>query len=46
MINNNLTYICNETLAEKLDFFKIEDFDGELIELIDSITLRVNLIKL
>ena len=46
VINNNLTYICNETLAEKLDFFKIEDFDGELIELIDSITVRVNLIKL
>ncbi|MBC8266970.1 MAG: isoleucine--tRNA ligase [Flavobacteriales bacterium] len=44
-INNNLDYICNETLADTLSFIKDESFNGEIIELINSITVTVKIIK-
>ena len=42
-INNNLDYICSETLASSLLFS--ENLDGETIDLIDSLTAKVKLIK-
>ena len=42
-INNNLDYICSETLAGSLLF--CESLDGETIDLIDSLTVKVRLIK-
>ena len=44
-INNNLTYICGETLAETLVFSEIKDFDGETLVLIDEISAKVKIIK-
>ena len=42
-INNNLSYICNETLATSLSFK--EKLDGEKINLINNITAQVRLLK-
>ena len=39
-IQNNLTYICNETLAEKV-VFVTEIESAEVIELVDKITAKV-----
>ena len=42
-INNNLDYICTETLAKSLSF--CESLEAETIDLIDSLTAKVRLIK-
>jgi len=42
-INNNLSYICNETLATSLSFK--EKLDGEKINLVNNITAQVRLLK-
>ncbi len=42
-INNNLDYICSETLAKSLSF--CENLEAETIDLIDSLTAKVRLIK-
>ncbi|MEC8853185.1 MAG: DUF5915 domain-containing protein, partial [Bacteroidota bacterium] len=44
-INNNLTYICGETLANTLVFSEVKDFDGENLVLIDEISAKVKIIK-
>ena len=44
-INNNLDYICNETLVDILLFNDESNFEGESIELIDNIYTKVKLIK-
>ena len=44
-INNNLTYICGETLADTLVFSEVKDFDGENLVLIDEISAKVKIIK-
>jgi isoleucyl-tRNA synthetase len=45
-INNNLDYICGETLANILLFNEEDNFDGEPIELIDNIHAKVRLTKI
>ena len=45
-INNNLTYICGETLADTLVFSEVKDFDGENLVLIDEISAKVKIIKI
>ena len=45
-INNNLEYICSETLAEALDFTEGGSFEGETIDLIDSIAANVKISKI
>ena len=42
-INNNLSYICNETLATSLSFK--EKLEGVKIDLIDNLTAKVKLLK-
>ena len=42
-INNNLDYICSETLAKSLSF--CENLKVETVDLIDSLTVKVRLIK-
>ncbi len=42
-IQNNFTYICEETLAEKLEFITVSDADE--IELVDQITTKVSIKK-
>ena len=44
-IKNNLTYICNETLAKELRFVKVTNNCFTKIELIDSIFVKVNIEK-
>ena len=44
-IKNNFTYICDETLAEQLDFEVHTIFNGTEIELIDNISTKVLIIK-
>ena len=44
-INNNLNYICGETLADTLVFSEVKDFDGENLVLIDEISAKVKIIK-
>ena len=44
-INNNLNYICGETLADTLVFSEVKDFDGENLVLIDDISAKVKIIK-
>jgi len=44
-IKNNFTYICNETLADKLEFIKLVDTDYDEIELVDQITAKVSIKK-
>ena len=44
-IKNNLTYICNETLTERLDFSskKLENYDE--LNLVNNIDCRVLIYK-
>ena len=44
-INNNFTYICDETLAVQLDFEVHTILNGSEIELIDNISTKVLIIK-
>jgi len=44
-IKNNFAYICDETLAEQLDFEVHTIFNGTEIELIDNISTKVLIIK-
>ncbi len=44
-INNNLNYICGETLTNTLVFSDAEDFDGENLALINEISVKVKIIK-
>ena len=44
-IQNNFTYICDETLADKLDFIKVSDVSADEIELVDQITAKVSIKK-
>ena len=44
-INNNFTYICDETLAVQLDFEVHKILNGSEIELIDNISTKVLIIK-
>ncbi len=44
-IKNNFSYICEETLATQLEFTKATDIGFDNIELIDSITAKVNIKK-
>ena len=44
-INNNFTYICDETLAVQLDFKAHKLLNGHEIELIDNISTKVLIIK-
>ena len=39
--NNNLNYICNETLADKLNFSSTALIDCEKISLVDNIICNV-----
>ena len=45
-INNNLEYICSETLAKALSFTEDSSFEGETIDLIDTLTASVKIIKI
>ena len=45
-INNNLEYICSETLAKALSFTEDSSFEGETIDLIDTLTANVKIIKI
>ena len=45
-VNNNLDYICGETLAVALTFTEDSSFEGESIDLIDNITAKVKIIKI
>ncbi len=44
-INNNLDYICNETLANTLLFNDESNFEGKTIKLADNVHAKVKLIK-
>ena len=44
-IQNNLTYICDETLADKLNFVDRIGKEVEEIDLVDKITARVSIKK-
>jgi isoleucyl-tRNA synthetase len=44
-IQNNFTYICDETLADKLEFVKTTDADADEIELVEQITAKVSIKK-
>jgi isoleucyl-tRNA synthetase len=44
-IQNNFTYICNETLADKLEFITSSDNEIDEIELVDQITAKVSVKK-
>ncbi|MDC0249391.1 isoleucine--tRNA ligase [Flavobacteriales bacterium] len=44
-IQNNFAYICDETLADKLEFAKITDDEADKIELVDQITVKVRVKK-
>ncbi|MDC0204598.1 isoleucine--tRNA ligase [Flavobacteriales bacterium] len=44
-INNNLTYICDEILATELEFVNATDNNITEIELIDSITAKISVLK-
>ena len=45
-VNNNLNYICGETLAVALTLTEDSSFQGESIDLIDKITAKVKIIKI
>ena len=45
-VNNNLDYICGETLAVALTFTEDSSFERESIDLIDNITAKVKIIKI
>jgi isoleucyl-tRNA synthetase len=44
-IQNNFSYICDETLADKLEFIEIADNEADEIELVDKITAKVSIKK-
>jgi isoleucyl-tRNA synthetase len=44
-IQNNFAYICDETLADKLEFIEIADNEADEIELVDKITAKVSIKK-
>ena len=45
-INDNISYICSETLAENLQLTNEDIPNGEIVELSDSLTVLLNVIKL
>jgi isoleucyl-tRNA synthetase len=45
-INDNISYICSETLAEDLQLTNEDIPNGEIVELSDSLTVLLNVIKL
>ena len=44
-IKNNFTYICDETLADKLEFSKNIENETNEMDLVDGITAKVSIIK-
>ena len=44
-IKNNFTYICKETLAEKLNYEEAFISNATKLELIDNITVNISLVK-
>ena len=44
-IQNNFTYICDETLSNKLEFVKTTGTDSDEIELVEQITAKVSIKK-
>jgi isoleucyl-tRNA synthetase len=44
-IQNNFSYICDETLADKLEFSKNIENETNEIELVDGITAKVSIKK-
>jgi isoleucyl-tRNA synthetase len=44
-IQNNFSYICNETLADKLEFSKSIENETNEIELVEGITVKVSIKK-
>lgn len=45
-INNNISYICSETLAKNLKLVESKISDGELVELSDSLSMKVKVEKI
>jgi isoleucyl-tRNA synthetase len=45
-INNNISYICSETLAKNLKLVDSEMSEGELVELSDSLSMKVKVEKI
>jgi len=45
-INDNISYICSETLAENLQLVNEDIPNGEIVELSDSLTVLLNVIKI
>lgn len=45
-INNNISYICSETLAKNLTLVDSELSEGELVELSDSLSMKVKVEKI
>jgi len=45
-INNNISYICSETLAKNLKLVDSEMSNGELVELSDSLSMKVKVEKI
>jgi len=45
VIKNNLTYICNETLTDELNFTKASDSSYEKIKLVDNIFCKILIFK-
>ncbi len=45
-INNNISYICSETLAKNLKLMDSELSEGELVELSDSLSMKVKVEKI
>ena len=44
-IQNNFTYICDETLADKLEFSKSIENESNEMDLVDGITAKVSIKK-
>jgi isoleucyl-tRNA synthetase len=44
-IKNNFTYICDETLAVQLDFYRVEIPNSVEVVLIDEITAKISIVK-
>ena len=44
-IQNNFAYICDETLADKLEFSKSIENESNEMDLVDGITAKVSIIK-
>jgi len=45
-INNNISYICSETLAQNLQLVEGDIPEGEIVELSDSLTVLLNVVKI